>query len=65
MRINEEEGCRRILVMSGFGNLEMSCLRLIAHPVVEPIWVEHWSTDIAKRGIAGHDDHRTGAYKSY
>ena len=51
--------------MSGFGNLEMSCLLLIAHPVVEPIWVEHWSTDIAKRGIAGHDDHRTGAYKSY
>ena len=44
--------------MSGFGNLEMSCLRLIAHPVVEPIWVEHWSTDIAKRGIAGHDDRR-------
>ena len=44
--------------MSGFGNLEISCLRLLAHPVVESIWAEHWSTDIAKRGIAGHDEHR-------
>lgn|GEM_PF-6216162 len=39
--------------MSGFGNIEMSCLS--AHPVVEAVLVEHRSKDIAKRGITGHD----------
>jgi len=49
--------------MSGFGNIEMSCLN--AHPAVEAIPVEPWSTDIAKRGISGHDDLRTGSRQSY
>ncbi len=63
MRCKYIQQCRRILVMSGFGNIEMSCLN--AHPAVEAILVEHWSTNIAKRGISGHDDRRVGPHQSH